>query len=221
MNQPSSDQAAAVSPLATAPLSDEHRAKIGELLVRWNGVQGRLKRAEQISQIAVIPAINELRYAGRMLVAAMSNTSPTEENGVPCVGDAIVTAGQYVTNAEHDISDALIYHYQKKADDLNERFGAKTIQTEIPNYGQFLDLLSDARKKVIASRANVTKRQENYQELADITDELTKMYFSLVDGEVLFGLEVEHYRARIKLWKSVSVTLALWALIATVLFFII
>jgi hypothetical protein len=207
-------------PTKLKKLSLDQQAKISDLLQRWNSVQGRLKRAEQISQIAVIPAINELRYAGRMLVAAMSNTTPTDRNGLPSLDEAIVVAAQYITNADHDISDALIYFYQKKADDLNARFGAETIRLEFPEYGELLELLKSARNLVISSRASMSDRQSNYATLSDLTDQITDKYFLFVDVDVLFGLEVEHYEAKIKLWKFVSFIIALLMCIISFLVFL-
>ena len=197
-------------------LNEDQKAKLDKLLERWNAVQGRLKRAEQISQFAVVPAINELRYAGRMLVAALANVRPTEKNGIPSVDDAIVVGTQYITNAEHDISDALVYFFQKKADDLNQRYGAGAIRKEYPKYGDMLGHLKAARGLVIQSRADLSKRTENYQKLNGITDQIIEEYFSLVDGEVIFALEVEHFKARIKLMKILLGACALWALCATI-----
>lgn len=200
----------------TSPtLTDNQQARITELLERWNVVQGRLKRAEQISQFAVVPAINELRYAGRMLVAALAKTTPSEQNGIPPLDDAIVTASQYITNAEHDISDALIYFYQKKADDLNSRYGAETVRKAYPKYADLLANLKSARKLVIASRSDISQRKENYAELVKITDTITEEYFALVDAEVLFGLEVNHYQARIKLWKILFGLAFVWGALGT------
>lgn len=204
------------SALQTSPnLSEDHQTRIADLLIRWNVVQGRLKRAEQISQFAVVPAINELRYAGRMLVAALAKPSPSAEDGIPTLDDAIVTASQYITNAEHDISDALIYFYQKKADDLNHRYGAGTIRKAYPEYASLLENLKEARKLVIASRGNIAKRKENYTKLVEITDEITDKYFALVDAEVLFGLEVEYFQARIKLLKVLLAITFVWAVVGT------
>jgi hypothetical protein len=200
----------------TSPKLDRNQqSQINELLGRWNLVQGRLKRAEQISQFALVPAINELRYAGRMLVAALANPSPSEENGIPTINDAIVTASQYITNAEHDISDALIYFYQKKADDLNHRYGAETIRKRYPDYANLLLNLKKARTLVISSRGDVSKRKENYEKLADITKNISEHYFALVDAEVLFGLDVDHFKSRIKLWKFMFGAVLIWAVLST------
>lgn len=204
MTQDSNDPGTEKPLRVVIELTPEQTTRIDDLLDRWSGVQGRLKKAEQISQIAVIPAINELRYAGRMLVAAMSNTQPTTKNGLPSVDDAIVTAGQYITNAEHDIADALVYFYQKKADDLNARFGAQTIRVQFDRYDELLSLLKQSRNLVISSRAKFSDRQKNYKELIEVTEKLNDLYFLFVDADVLFGLEVAHYQARIKLWKSAS-----------------
>lgn len=141
------------------PLSKEQQAKIQNLLQRWNNVQGRLKQVEQISQFTTVPAINELRYAGRMLVSALANATPKEDHGIPSVDDAIIIAGQYITNADHDITDALILFFQKKSDDISFRFGRDTIIKEFPNYKSFIQDLREARKLVILSRADAIKRR--------------------------------------------------------------
>lgn len=52
--------------------NSDNRDKLEKIYKRWQLVQAYLKRAEQISQTAVIPAINELRYAGRILVAILA-----------------------------------------------------------------------------------------------------------------------------------------------------
>ena len=207
-----SDGGAVRNPTTASPNQQE---KLEQLLARWNEVQGRLKRAEQISQFTVVPAINELRYAGRMLVAALSNARPNEQNGIPSLDDAIIIAGQYITNAEHDISDALIYFFQKKADDLNQRFGAGAISKEYPKYSELLDNLKRARQLVIASRSNIAKRTENYRQITEITDTIRDDYFSLVDGEILFALEIEHFKAKIRVLRVLAILAGAWAVVAT------
>jgi len=188
--------------LAVTPnLTASQRQKIGALLDRWNKIQGRIKQAELISQYAAVPAINELRYAGRMLVAALSNTAPTERNGLPSIDEALIIASQYLSNAEHDISDGLVYFLQEKADDLNLRFGAETIRELHPNYEVFLDQLSKARGLIVESRSNLSIRNENYDEVFRIIRNASDLYYELVDVEVLFGLEVQHYKTRIFLWR--------------------
>ena len=209
------NQSEGAAPPRSTPISPEQQEKIEQLLARWHAVQGHLKRAEQISQFTVVPAINELRYAGRMLVAALANAKPDEANGIPSLDDAIIIADQYITNSEHDISDALIYFFQKKADDLNQRFGAGSIIKEYPKYEQLLSDLKEARQLVIASRSNISMRVENYRRILQITDKIKDEYFSLVDGEVLFALEVEHFKARIRTLKIIALLAGLWATIAT------
>ena len=214
MSQDSNERGGEVGIPANANLNMHQREKINELLVRWNVVQGRLKQAEQISQFAVVPAINELRYAGRILVAALSNVEPNTENGLPSVDDAIVIASQYLTNAEHDISDALIYFFQEKADDLNHRYGAGSIREIHPQYGDFLQSLAEARRLIVASRADLSVRRENYTTLIEVTKNASDLYFELIDAEVLFGLGVEHFKARIKMWKSFFVIAIMLAVAA-------
>jgi len=208
----------AVGLSAAASLTSEQKAKIDEILERWNSVQGRLKRAEQISQVAVIPAVNELRYAGRMLVGMLTHTVGTRENGLPAIDDAIIIASQYLTNAQHDISDALLYFYQKKVDDLNLRYGQAAITKEFAAYKEVNLFLKEARQLVINSRADMGARKDNYAKLEELSEKISENYFVLIDSEVLFALEVEHYRSRILIWKIVSSGLAI--LSAGLIFFL-
>lgn len=188
-------------------LTEKQEESISFLLERWNTVQGRLKKAEQISQAAVVPAVNELRYAGRMLVGVLSRTPSSKKNGLPSIEEAIISASQYLTNAEHDVADALIYFYQKKVDDLNLRYGAKYISRKFPEYSEICQSLRKARKLVIESRANLSERSENYVDIFKHVDFITDRYFSLIDSEVFFTLEVETYKARVFVWKFISTLL--------------
>lgn len=47
------------------------RDDLSRLLSHWKAVELWIKRAEQVNKKAVIPAINELRYASRQLFQAV------------------------------------------------------------------------------------------------------------------------------------------------------
>ena len=113
------------------------------------------------------------------------------------------------------VSDALIYFFQKKADDFNQRFGAGAIRKEYPKYGDMLSNLKSARALVIASRADISKRTENYRKLIEVTDKVIDEYFALVDEEVLFALEVEHFKARVRMWKQLAAVVTILGLCCT------
>ena len=111
------------------PLSEADLNRLRSIVAQWGNVQAEIKRAEQISRLSVGPSINELRYAGRILVAALvQELDPTpiafseeEEELDPeqALSERIAIASQYLTNADNDISDSLFYFFQKRADDIN------------------------------------------------------------------------------------------------------
>lgn len=188
--------------------TENNSTSLKELLERWNAVQGDLKEAEQIGQLAVIPAINELRYAGRILVTALSqelyNTGNPENTEV---STAITIANQYITNADHDISDALIYTFQKRVDEINLRYGAQSVINKDSNYANIVKNLETARTLTIESRKDLQKRPENYKEIKKIARVLTHDYFSLDKTEIFMAIEVESLKKRAQKYEAVSMLL--------------
>lgn len=172
--------------------SFEHELDL--LLERWDSVQKRLKEAELISLEAVIPAVNEMRYVGRVLVTALRKESINSDER----RKALNIADQYLVNADHDISDALIFFFQNKADTLNSRFGAGAIIQKLPSYQEFLEDLEKARKIVIESRGNIPNRDHLYEELQTVVEKLIKCFFVLDKAETFFAIEVNAYNKRIK-----------------------
>lgn len=180
--------------------SASSKESLKTLYKKWGQVQGELKEAEQINQLAVIPAINELRYAGRILVAALAHhslelnlakeTGDSELDG-KSLNDAIVIANQYITNAEHDISDALIYFFQKRADEINGRFGAASVVQRYSEYEEFLTKLKEARRLIIDSRSNIADRHKNYLLIKNITKYLIDKYYILDKSDTFMSIEVE------------------------------
>lgn len=175
-------------------------AKLREIVSYWSDIQAEIKRAEQISRLAVGPSINELRYAGRILVAAFVkaldlNPLPLNEeeeediNGTTLL-EKITVAEQYLTNADNDISDSLFYFFQKRADDLNSRYGAKAIETRYAKYSSFLKRLDQSRELIIESRRDVRLRKKNYAKLKEIRETLIVDYFDLQKADAIMNLEL-------------------------------
>lgn len=183
-------------------ISEQETARLKAIYKKWCTLQGEIKRAEQISQLAVVPAINELRYAGRILVAALAEacsnidlvaeSGDDELTGKP-LSDRLAVAEQYLTNADNDISDALIYFFQKRVDEINERFGAAAVAARYSKYQDISDKLEKARELIIESRANLQKRNEHYLEVKSICSELIDLYFDLNKSEVYSAIELERH----------------------------
>lgn len=206
------------------------QAQLVALYRQWNEVQGNLKQAEQINQLAVIPAVNELRYAGRILVhvlasgqcgvdlaaqAAVDLAAEASERGVTIdrdddasdeldemsLNEAIIVARQYLKNAQHDISDALVYFFQQRVDELNSRYGAAAIIERRPAYSDIVDHLRQCRDLVIESRTNLSLRDKNYAEIRKLTADLIENYFELDKTDTFMAIEVAKYQETIKKLK--------------------
>lgn len=190
-------------PFEPVILTPEQKSKLHTLLADWNRIQGRLKRAEQISQLAVVPAINEIRYAGRMLVSALSASPEDIPNGIPTTAEALVSARQYLKNADHDISDALAYFFQGRVDEINRTFGAHAVIERYPGYADLLKYLERSRELVIASRANLGSRDKNYAEIADVIEKIIENYFILDKADVFMALEMKKHQAQITRYRLV------------------
>ena len=54
------------------PLAESDIKTLRLIVKKWCDIQAEIKRAEQVSRLSVGAAINELRYAGRILVAALA-----------------------------------------------------------------------------------------------------------------------------------------------------
>ena len=94
---------------------EEFRAKakadISCLLDKWKTVELWIKRAEQINGSAMIPAINELRYASRQLFNAIHlyDKAPIAIEEREKIKKRIIISEQYLLNSEHDISDVTVH----------------------------------------------------------------------------------------------------------------
>lgn len=211
-------------------MTPEEQAQLVALYRQWNEVQGNLKQAEQINQLAVIPAVNELRYAGRVLVhvlasgqcgvdlaaeAAVDLAAEANERGISIdreedasdeldemsLNEAVIIARQYLKNAQHDISDALVYFFQQRVDELNSRYGAAAIIERRATYSDIVDRLRQCRELVIESRINLSLRDKNYAEIRKLTAELIESYFELDKTDTFMAIEVAKYQETIKKFK--------------------
>jgi len=194
--------------------NSDNRDKLEKIYKRWQSVQAYLKRAEQISQTAVIPAINELRYAGRILVAILAeelhdldlDKSPQDtELFEKSLSDKLAIADQYLINADHDISDAIIYFIQSRVDQINSKFGAASVIAKHPKYSEILDNLQEARHLVIESRGTLAKREFNYNRVKDIVSWLIENYYDLNKSEALLSIQMEKYSRQIRFYKIVAI----------------
>jgi hypothetical protein len=184
-------------------LTEEDKNRLKHIVKYWGDIQAEIKRAEQISRLSIGPSINELRYAGRILVSALvKELDPSlvdlsvEEDELTSsqkMIEKIAIAEQYLMNADNDISDALFYFFQKRADDINARYGAKAVIERSSAYGVFLKNLDMSRNLIIESRRDTGRRKENYKNLKPIREKLIKDYFEVQKADALMAIEIKKH----------------------------
>lgn len=93
----------------------DYSKELTEIVEKWNSIEERIKDAELICGEAVVPAINELRYAGRQFVDAMSiftrgNLTLADFEKI----DTHIKNVQYnLMNADHDCTDAICLFFHE------------------------------------------------------------------------------------------------------------
>jgi hypothetical protein len=175
--------------------------KLAELAAFWNEVEERTKATEQLRSETVIPAINELRYAGRMFVDAWSvqqKAAPTEAD-IASVEEKIIVARQYLINADHDAIDAALVYIYRNVKYAVKRYRKGKISAHIPDFLNKLDRIDEFEAKIRASRKNRELRNQIYQEIIPHYEEMMALHIDLDRAErhVLRGEKISTYITRI------------------------
>lgn len=171
--------------------------QLAELAEFWNAVEERTKATEQLRSETVIPAINELRYAGRMFVDAWSvqqKANPTAAE-IASVEEKIIVARQYLINADHDAIDAALVYIYRNVKYAVKRYRKGKISAHIPDFLSKLDRIDEFEAKIRASRKDREQRNQIYREIVPHYEEMVKLHFDLDRAErhVLRGEKIFTY----------------------------
>lgn len=161
---------------------------LARLLAYWQTIEVWLKKSEQISSDAVIPAINELRYASRQLYNAVRlygqyRLSPGEQSSL---SRRLILAEQYLMNADHDIGDAITSFYRSEVDAIESEFDAPAMRQYFGGFDQFRQLVARCEELILDSRYNYDARARNYYELREVhVTQLRLLYPRLIEAHAL------------------------------------
>jgi hypothetical protein len=161
--------------------------ELAQLLIHWQKIELWIKRAEQVNGRAVIPAINELRYASRQIFNAMKLLQSDSLNDGTCnvIRKRLNIAEQYLLNADHDICDAVVGFYDEVIKNLDEKYGISQIAILYPLYPLVRTTVHTSRELIAGARADYEKRRQHYEDLRTThIPSLIKSYSSIVDAEV-------------------------------------
>jgi uncharacterized protein YdcH (DUF465 family) len=144
-------------------------AEFAEIIEKWNAIEKRLKEAEQICGDAVVAAINELRYAGRQFVDAMTIYArvPLTEEDIASLQKHLQNVRYNLMNADHDCTDAVCLFFHERVKRILDEYGLALIIEYFPDYQELFDRMDGANKAISASREDRQNRLEIYRALAD------------------------------------------------------
>lgn len=145
---------------------DEHRDLLEEVCEQWDRAEANIKRAEQLVDGAMIPSINELRYAGRRVMEAARTII---KNGDPKkIEDKLRDAMYDCHRAQHDAVDASFQAVSIKMDAAVSRLSMTSLLTAFPDYPRLKALLRKVEDQVVESRANRENRDAIYDSLQQV-----------------------------------------------------
>jgi hypothetical protein len=180
------------------------------LLNRWEEVEGNIKSAELVHRSVPIPAINELRYAARQLIWAITSASCSNNADGSLIDKALSNAEQYITNTDHAVVESVVLYISWHIDELNYRFGQVAISEQAPYYEKLCGIRNDCVRLIEESRRNPSQRDQNYQQIKDkYISELIQHSKNIIETDVIMSLNkrqsaIEKYKLKqnIILWQS-------------------
>jgi len=191
---------------------------ISRLLLQWTHVEQWLKKAEQINGEAIIPAINELRYASRQLFNAINlfDKTPLADNEITKIGRRIIVAEQYLLNAEHDIYDSIVTFYHSVIVDIEERFGRNIITSHFQQYPAFRQHVKDCEVLIADSRGQYDNRAANYNRIRTAyVPAMISLHENLLDAQVSAAEEIGRTNRQIRLAEG-RASLSFWLHVVSV-----
>ncbi len=143
-----------------------------ELMKLYHRAESALKRAEQASDSLVIPAVNELRYAGRHIVDALC---PKESGKEPKV--ELNEAKTHIERAIYDSVEVSAVYYLGKIRNFQETYSTIPITEHLPEYKDYirkyyeiLDFIGDNNRR---------DPSNEYEKLEGYSDELCSIWRAL------------------------------------------
>ena len=148
-------------PSAPSAEGARYEAIFLEIQNEWNKAEEAIKRAEQIALDVSIPAITELRYAGRRIVDALTLATGTGDNEDKVLAH-LEDARFCCHRAQHDAIDAALAKIGIDLNDLTTRLGFDPVIKAYPGFQEFYAEFAVTRDKIAASRANRLDRTAIY-----------------------------------------------------------
>ena len=167
----------------------------------WDQTEGLVKRSEILSEAMAVPAISELRYAGRKLIDYLRAlvTGASQES----LEMHLAEFEQNVFRARHDALDGIIITIREVITLQELRSGIKVITKILPWYPEFRETITEIEGKIIYSRSHRLERADTYGDIIkayNIDDILTK-FAELRSSEALLSIERDSYSRNLRITR--------------------
>jgi hypothetical protein len=192
-----------------------HVEILADIQREWDLAEEGIKRCEQVSRGAIIPAIKELRYAGRRIVDALNKAHKggTEQEVRALLEDARFNCHR----ARHDAMDAALDIMALDFDNLTKRLGYDAVIQAYPEFQSLYRDFANARKQIAISRGDRENRNVIYETISNIDfPDIADRYADLVTCKpIALAASAKARRQRISWWFMLCLTLISLAVAAS------
>lgn len=183
-----------------------------EISQRWNRCERLLKTTERLRDEVNLPAINELRYAGRRIADCLAilvsdNLSAEDQQRAQAL---LRESYHFCMRAEHDCVDSVVLYVHtliKKYDDLYDR---DMLRQSCPRLAAYQAKKRQINDLIISSREEREHRDDIYQTI--IADHLDDMILVAEELENAKDTLKTEYARRLKALQGIQrkSEIALW-----------
>lgn len=164
------------------PISEENLSLLASIQTEWDLAEQDIKLAEQVCNSIVIPAIKELRYAGRRVVEVVQEM--LGENNLEKIRSLLDDAYFDCLRARHDAIDAATAKIAIDIDIMTKQLTYSAILPAYPEFSNFVASLTDIRDQIVVSRNKRHDRKEIYSTISNTKfPDLVKRFNDLKKSE--------------------------------------
>ena len=152
-----------------------------ELLSLYKDAQSKIKRVSRVSGELVIPAINQLRYAGEHILNSIVSESGDSRD------KELLKAGLHCKRAIYDTTEGGIIFLLEQIKLFKEDYKYIPISAVIPDYIKKLQIVDKIKNRLkVISKHNTDSILEYYEEMQKYFEELDPIleYFNLARDEL-------------------------------------
>lgn len=184
-----------------------------ELLIAsrlWGEAEKTIKLSEKLSGDALIPAINELRYAGRRMANAITAYYDMESGSDKDreIKRHLTEARENCLKADHDAVDAIVYYIEKRLEELESFVGPSNIKKFFPGYTEIIKKINQVSENMSKSRdGKKDSREQRYNKIKqDLLPDIIDFYSSIGASEdrILVDHIRKQKREKIHRWLAIG-----------------